>query len=84
VPRVPSGVGVLVEVSDFLLVDGDGEDLFFLELVRVVLIALDHEESLVLMQPDFGGYEEDFVEEVLLLEDLLIVWLFELLALVHV
>jgi hypothetical protein len=80
---VTGGIGVFVEVADLALVDGDGEHLFLLELVGVVLIALDDHESLVLVQSYLRGHQEDLGEEVSLLQDLLVVGLFQLRALVH-
>lgn len=51
--RVASCIGILVEVADFALVDGDGEHLLLLEFVGVVFVALDHHEALVLVETDF-------------------------------
>ena len=73
--RVTGSVGVLIEIADLSFVDSDWEHLFLLELVRVVLIALDDHEPLVFVQADLGGHEEDLGEEVSLLQDLLIVGL---------
>lgn len=73
--RVAGSIRVLVEVTDLSFINGDRQYLFLLELVRVVLIALDHHQSLVLVQADLGGHEKDLREEVSLLQDLLIVGL---------
>lgn len=76
-------LGIFVEVADFLLVYGDGQHFLLLELVGVVFIALDDHQPLVLVQADLGGHQEDFGEEVLVLEDLLVVRLLQLDAPVH-
>ena len=53
-------------VSDLLFVDGDIADPFFGVLVGAIAGTLDNFDALVLVQDDFGGYEEDFGEEILL------------------
>ena len=79
---VPGPFGVLVEVADFFLVNGDRKYLLLLEFVGVVFFALDDHQSVVLVESDFRGDEEDFGEEVLLLEQFLVVGLFKLPAFV--
>lgn len=65
----------LVEGFDLLLVDSDGEDFLLLELVGMSLISFDDHESVVFVEFDLTGSEEDFGEEVLFFEYFLIVGL---------
>ena len=44
----------------------------------MVLVAFDHQESLVLVEPDLGGHQEYFGEEVLLGQQLFVVGLLQL------
>lgn len=74
---------IFVEVADFLLVYGDGQHFLLLKLVWMVFVALDHHQSLVLVQADLGGHQEDLGEEVLVLQDFLVVRLLQLGTPVH-
>ena len=51
--RVACCIRIFVEIADLALVDGDGQHLLLLEFVGVVFVALDHHETLVLMQSNF-------------------------------
>jgi hypothetical protein len=75
---VARSVGVLVEVSDLLLVNRYRQYLLLLEFVRVVLVTLDDHEAVVLVQSDLGRHQEYLWEEVLLLQQLLVVRLLQL------
>lgn len=74
--RVSGLVGVLVEAADLLFVDRDGEDLLLFKFVGMVFVAFDDHEAVILVEPYFGGHEEYLGEEVLLFEQLFVVWLF--------
>jgi hypothetical protein len=76
-------IWVLVEVANLPLVDSDWQYLFLFKLIRMILIALDHHQPLVLVQSDFRGHEEDLRKKVLLLKDLFVVGLLQLGTLVH-
>lgn len=45
-----TGVRIFIEVTNLSFVNGDGEDLFFLELVRMILISFDYKQSLIFME----------------------------------
>ena len=80
---MPCCVWILVEVSYFFFVDGYGQNFLFFEFIWVVLVAFDYEEAFVFVETYFGRHEEYLGEEILLLEYLLIVRLFQLCAFIH-
>lgn len=79
---VPSCIRVLIEVANLFLVDSYRQDLFLFKFVGVILVTFDDHETMIFVQFDLRWHQKYLRKEVLLLEKLLVIWLFQIVALV--
>jgi len=66
--RVLRFVWILIKAFYLFLINGDWENLLFLEFIRVILVSFDNHESMIFMESDFRGHEKNFGEKVLFFE----------------